>query len=328
MVSRGEKRRAAVRRRLQRLEVVGSGQVSVACQRLDPLLSTSPLRVRHGFAYRPHAPTALEYSDRKVPPPAERPPATSLLSPTGSALRLELILLGIAQRRRAGSGFRNDLPLRPGYGPGSNATAWAHLITTPAQYASKGRVRATTLEKRQRSLASALDALASAGLVEFPRMGDAQGMREGFLLMDERVVSPSDAMTYRVPTAAEAVFSLPVEFLREGWVHVLEDSEIAVLLMVYCGLGSIPDSDGWIAIPAAERLLNYGISRDNFSAAHPILKEMGLLEVQSVGRHADGQVIDFSSEGPSLHRLRPVSGGLDQDAYAVARATLERLSRD
>lgn len=327
VASRDEKRREKARRRLQRLELVGSAQVMSASEMIRGLLAPGPLRVRHGFVHLHHSAAGVDYSDRRVPPPAERPPATRLLSPTGSALRLEMILLGVAQSRRAGSEFRNDLPLTPRYDSKLGA-AWVNLITTPAQHASKGRHLATPMDKRKRTIESALKSLAAVGLVTFPRWSDARGKREAFLLMDERATAPATtAMTYRVPRAKEETFTLPVEFLRNGWVHVLEDSEIALLLMVHCGIGSLPDSNGWIAIPAATRLLDYGISRDNFSAAHPILEEMGLLEVQSVGRHWDGQVVDFESEGPSLHRLRPVAGGLDQRGYSVARAALERLSR-
>ncbi|SFV24661.1 hypothetical protein SAMN04487966_11240 [Micrococcus terreus] len=144
--------------------------------------------------------------------------------------------------------------------------------------------------------------------------------------MDERAASPTDRMTYRVPTMKEPTVRVPSGFLHHGWVHVLEDSEIALLLMVACGRGTLPDPEGWIAIPAGERLLNYGLSRDAFSAAHPVLKEMGLLEVQSIRRHSDGQVIDFSTEGPSLHRLRIVPDGFEQNAYDCAHEALERLN--
>lgn len=121
---------------------------------------------------------------------------------------------------------------------------------------------------------------------------------------------------------------MPAGFLHNGWVHVLEDSEIALLLTVMCGLGKLPDSEGWVAIPAGERLLNYGLSRDAFSAAHPILREMGLLEVQGVGRRSDGRVIDFRSEGPSLQRLKLVPEVFEEKAYDFALEALDRLTAE
>jgi DNA-binding transcriptional ArsR family regulator len=325
--TRAKKLEDQVERRRRRLELTGKDQIVAATDRLTSVIGKpAPLKVRTGFVYRPNDPAAVDYSDRKAPPAAERPPATRLVSPRGSALRLELIALAVAQRRKAGSEFINDLPLAPGYADDDGSPAWVELITTPAQYASAGRFRATPLTKRRRSLTDALDALKEAGLVDYPRAGDARGRREGFLLMDERVMSPTGGLTYRVPTSKEPTVTVPQGFLHEGWLHVLEDSEIALLLMVRCGLGKLPDSEGWVAIPAGERLLNYGLSRDAFSAAHPILREMGLLEVQSVGRHSDGRVIDFRSEGPSLHRLKLVPEGFEEPAYDVALESLDRLS--
>ncbi|WP_131103456.1 hypothetical protein [Ornithinimicrobium sufpigmenti] len=324
MSTRAEKLQDQVERRHRRLQQIGEAQIEAATERLNSIRSPTPLQVRTGFVYRPHDPAAVDYSDRRVPPPTERPPATRLLSPRGSALRLELIALGVAQRRKAGSEFKNDLPLAPGYTHGGSA-AWAQLITTPAQYAGAGNVRATPLTKRRRSLTDALDVLANAGLVDYPRTGDDRGRREGFLLLDERATSPTDRLTYRVPTSKESTVLVPPGFLHKGWVHVLEDSEIALLLMVMCGLGKLPDSEGWVAIPAGERLLNYGLSRDAFSAAHPVLREMGLLEVQSVGRHSDGRVIDFRSEGPSLHRLKLVPEAFEEKAYDFALEALDRI---
>lgn len=324
MSTRAEKRHDQLEGRRLRITLIGKDQIELATGYLNSIRRPAPLKVRTSFVYRPHDPSAADYSDRRVPPPAERPPATRLLSPRGSALRLELILLGVAQRRKAGTEFTNDLPLTPGYTQ-DNSRAWVQLITTPAQYTNAGKFRATPLTKRTRSLAAALDVLAGAGLVDYPRAADARGKREGFLLMDERVASPTDRMTYRVPTSKESTVCVPPGFLHNGWVHVLEDSEIALLLMVMCGRGALLDPEGWVAIPAGERLLNYGLSRDAFSAAHPVLSEMGLLEVQSVGRHGDGHVIDFSTEGPSLHRLRLVPDGFEQNAYDCAQEALHRL---
>ena len=41
----------------------------------------------------------------------------------------------------------------------------------------------------------------------------------------------------------------PISLISNGWVHVLEDSEISLLLMVACGLGRLQLEDGAVAIP-------------------------------------------------------------------------------
>ena len=55
---------------------------------------------------------------------------------------------------------------------------------------------------------------------------------------------------------------------------------------------------------------------------------MGLLEVESIGRHSDGRVIDYRLDGPSLHRLRLTPDGLDENPYDVALHALDRLGEE
>lgn len=324
MATRNEKRQKILEVRLRRLKAMGKNRVEDATQNLKRAGGPKPLQVRTEFVYRPRDPSAPVYSDRRLPPPKERPPATGLLSPRGSALRLELILLGVAQHQRAGAEFKNEFPLMPGYKQ-DHSLAWVNLITTAGQVAGSGNFKATPLSKKSRSLNAALDVLEDAGFVFYPSSAQVRGRREGFLLMDERGSALADLPTYRVPRSGESTVALPPGFLHNGWVHVLEDSEIALLLMVACGKGALPDPAGWIAIPAEDRLSNYGLGRDAFSAAHPILREMGLLEVQRVGRHSDGRAVDFEVEGPSLHRLRLVRHGFEENSYDVACEALETL---
>jgi hypothetical protein len=109
---------------------------------------------------------------------------------------------------------------------------------------------------------------------------------------------------------------------RRRPLHVLEDTEIAFVLMVACGLGSLRDEDG-IAIPADVRLLHYGIGRDAYDA-HLMLNCLGLLDVSTPGRHLDGKVQDYhGGEPPALHRLKLLAEGFEQDAVEALRKELE-----
>ncbi|WP_448711920.1 hypothetical protein [Microbacterium profundi] len=118
---------------------------------------------------------------------------------------------------------------------------------------------------------------------------------------------------------------MPGGFITHGWLHVLEDSEIALLLMVACA------KEGWwdrglLAMPPEIRLRNYGIHRDAFSAACKTLKWFGLLTVTEMGRHEDGR----AEEGVlQVHRLGLVPGGFEAPAVkTVAEETLKvELSR-
>jgi hypothetical protein len=59
----------------------------------------------------------------------------------------------------------------------------------------------------------------------------------------------------------EAVVYLPQGMITNDWIDILQDTEIAFVLMMAYGLGSLRDEEG-IAIPADVRLLHYGIGRD------------------------------------------------------------------
>jgi hypothetical protein len=98
---------------------------------------------------------------------------------------------------------------------------------------------------------------------------------------------------------------MPPGFVLHNWLHVLEDSEIAVLLMAACGRGAWSE-DGMWAFPGAG-LRQYGIHRDPYSHARKTLEWLGLLEVREIGRHGDGRAED---DERLLHRIR-----LEQDAF-------------
>lgn len=147
--------------------------------------------------------------------------------------------------------------------------------------------------------------------------------------------NPGDPMPYTVPARADEFFTLPAGFVTNGWLNVLEDSEIAVLLMVACGWYSIgPPSDaldilpGEVAIPGEERLRYYGLHRDPYATARKTLEWFGLLEVREVMRHlSDGR----GEEGAmQLHRLRLIRSSFDEDAYElvpqVLQAQLDRIT--
>src|SRR4029450_3424007 len=157
---------------------------------------------------------------------------------------------------------------------------------------------------------SALQRLSDAQLVALTRRkkgGSDATVYENFRLLDERggraVGEPLD---YHVPKTRELTFELPAAFFNHGWVHVLEDSEISLLMMVACGLGRNLGED--VALPGEVRLLHYAISRDAFDS-HFLLTRLGLLSVQEIGRHDDGRAEDYQQSGALLHRLRLIPEG-------------------
>ena len=321
------KRRAALEKRLARLRAIerSAASATIAFQRAAKAPEPIPLRLRPGFVYL--AEPAPGGSDRRVPPRASRPPATQISTSRGAALRLELIALALAQaRHRPGMRAANPLPLLPDRAA-AKPLGWVDLIASPATHHS-GKVSTTVNDKKIRQLQNGLDRLEDAGLVLFPHREDARNSREGFELLDERGrlgrpgLSP---LEYRVPmTSRDPVFEMPAGFVANGWIHLLEDSEISLLLMVACGYGRNPGEGDWVAVPGDVRLLQYGISRDAFDA-HRLLNRSGLLSVFESGRRDDGRAIGYNEDDGEahLHRLQLLRQGFDSPAFSTLTSAIE-----
>lgn len=144
---------------------------------------------------------------------------------------------------------------------------------------------------------------------------------ENFVLLNE---IGRDALgeqaEYTVPTTDEPHFSMPGGFVLNNWLHVLEDSEIAVLLMAGCKRGAWSE-DGMWAFPGAVRLRHYGIHRDPYSHARKTLEWLGLLEVEEVGRHSDGRA---EADERMLHRVRLAPGAFKEPALPKMQEMLRR----
>lgn len=288
-------------------------------------LPESGLVVRNGFSYRA-AGVAIGASDRKAPPVQLRPPATRLLTSRGSALRFAVSLLAIAQAiRRPGEKARID-DLGVSVVGDSNTLAWATLLETGATDSKTDNAYITARDKRGRSVRSALEALTAAGLVWIPAEAGSRNRFANFMLLDERGSEVlRERMEYRVPRSTdEPTFTVPSGFVTNGWMHVLEDSEIAVLFMVACGQGGW-HADGLTAMRADTRLLHYGIHRDAFSAARKTLEWFGLLRVDEIGRHDDGRAENTDLR---VHRLGLLQAGFEEPAATrvinVLRAQIAR----
>lgn len=318
-----QRERDSLKRRLNRLEQA-QDSVATSVSRYTEMVDNARKRVerilfRTGYSYRSTASSTA--SDRAVPPREERPPATRLFTPRGAALRFHILALAEAQiRTRAGATPSNRRPLRPDY---DNKVGWTDLLASSAQWAGSGRVVMSAQDKRLRQVTSSLDLLEESGLVRLPRRTRAKGKYEEFELLDETTSRRphEEPLPYTVPKHSDSIFSLSVEFVTHGWVHVLEDSEIAVLLMTACGLGSI--DAGRVAIPAQVRLQHYGIGPDAF-ASHRWLERFGLIDVYEVGRNSDGTVENYVEEKAMLHRLAMNPDGFAADALTTVRAAVDR----
>jgi hypothetical protein len=282
-----------------------------------------PLRVRTQFVALNRPIDANEVSDRSAPDRRLRPSATRISSSQGATLRLHLTALAVAQATTR-PGQRARLPNMPIAEFGTE-TGWTDLVATGAVPSGKGATASMVRDKKARSVRKSLDTLTGAKLVDLTGLQGRRGRHEGFVLLHEGGSQlDGDAVPYVVPAAGDAsAFELPRGFITNGWVHVLEDSEIAVLLMVasrhhslYAGGSEAFDlHPGEVAIPAWVRLRYFGIHRDPFSTARKTLEWFGLLNVREIGRHGDGRAED---DDQRLHRLT-----LNTDGFAVP--ALERV---
>ncbi|GAA1854677.1 hypothetical protein [Myceligenerans crystallogenes] len=189
----------------------------------------------------------------------------------------------------------------------------------------------TPLDKKVRHVQSALNALSAAHLVELVP-GNKRRVYDGFRLLDERAGlnrEGSALLPYATPDSEDSCLALPASFINEGWIHVLEDSEIVLLMMVACGIGNL-ETLPQVAIPSRVRLLKYGIGRDSYSTAHPMLAQFGLLEVEEIGRQDDGRVLGYGDDDGAahVHRLRLMDDAFEKPAReTVTKAIKDALDR-
>jgi hypothetical protein len=118
-------------------------------------------------------------------------------------------------------------------------------------------------------------------LVRLPNLQrPATGGYEGFLLLQEggAPVGGGDNQLYTVPASESRTMYLPGGLFLNGWIHVLEDSELAFLLMLAC-LRSRTDT-GPVFATSEVRLLRFGLGRDAYES-HRLLSRLGLVRLHA-----------------------------------------------
>jgi hypothetical protein len=247
------------------------------------------------------------------------------VSPRGIALRLYLTALYIAQSRPSGVMPGNKLPLADTDAP----VSWTDLIATAAERHS-GRVYSGQREKKLRQIHDALRRLSSPGLqlVRLPNFQRAPiGRYEGFLLMHEggTPIGGGDNQLYTVPAAQSPTMYLPGGLFLNGWIHVLEDSELAFLLMLAC-LRSRFDKMPVFATSEV-RLLQFGLGRDAYES-HRLLSHLGIVRVHPgphPGRRFGKAGRYLKSDPPKLHRFELLNNGFEEPAIPTARQVMRQL---
>lgn len=275
-----------------------------------PNPETSHFRVRKGFV-KLTSPVPGPISDRAVPPRVQRPPLTRLMSSQGATLRLELAALANYQALKPRPGSVCDLEL-PAAAARSDEPAWSKVVATSASQTRGTRQLHVEGTKRGRSVLSSVRPLEAAHLIHVSE--GRQRTKQVTFLEETGNSRPGNTLAYRTPTAREPTVDLPWSFITNSWLHLLEDSEIAVLFMIASAQHS---AEGFAAFSGEDRLRLFGISRDTYSSGLRFLVAFDLIDVEEHQRHDDGRAVDYRTQGALLHRLRLVPEGLERDALEV-----------
>lgn len=325
--------RVRLQRRLRKISTLQPPVEQVAAN-LRSLAATTAFHefpIRSDFVYQ-NAPNNSDADDRVLPARNERPPATRIISPRGLSLRLYLTALFETYTQSQGrSGYTplNDRPLRGR----AQSIGWSDLVSAPDTSNPNTSIRVSPRSKRVRQIQSALNTLSDSAvqLVHLPNYRRPANRYEGFTLLDEAGARPGDAEIYKTPNGTESTFMVPAWWFTDGWINVLEDTEIAFLLMVAHAQAEVQQEyPGSVIVPSRKRLDSYGIGRDAYEEAHRVLSRVGLASVEPDRmRRVDGKVRGFSHGiQPNLHRLTlarglrspgPVSGLGEYLKYQLSR---------
>jgi hypothetical protein len=313
--------RGRLETRLARLAAMKSSAMK-ATENLKSLAQSSPglggVRIRNIFVRRT-TPAPGDFSDRAAPPPHLRPPCTRLISPRGAALRLYLTALFEAQTSstRRGNHPKNLRAIRGEH----DAPGWEDLVASPAED-HYGRVAMTATAKKRRQIQQAIRRLHREDLVALPHINSGWNKYENFDLLNEGGERDHGPNTpYTIPKSDKESFTVPLSIFTEGWIHVLEDSELAFILMI----ASLRfDSLETVAVPGDIRIREFGLGRDSYEA-HVMLNRLELLEVWTDrSRFPDGKVSGYSGPGSALaHRFKLLRYRFDNPALETALSILD-----
>lgn len=199
---------------------------------------------------------------------------------------------------------------------------WTDLVATAATTSGRGRTRSTVNDKHFRQIRSALKRLRDENLVDLPNFDAGQGKYEGFLLnMEDERRRPTHDL-YRVPDCQDDYFTVPLTLFTNGWIYILEDTEIAMLLIT--ARNRHLHGDEPIELNGEIRSINHGVGQDAFKA-HRVLEYLGLIDViADWRRHQDGTVSDYEEKGPAdAHRLLFHPDALNESAIPTFLTKIE-----
>lgn len=242
-----------------------------------------------------------------------RPPLTRLVLPKGIAMRFYLLAVFEAQcRLNVGEPWGNALPL-------SGRGSWSDLVAIDGAYDTQSAtyMRDTNGDRkledlRLRQVQGALRTLEELGLeqalVTMPRGKRGQRLYESFSLMKESGRGGNQTPdTYTVPQNhwSAATITIPTDFFLNGWIQVLNPSEVATWLILR-GLSQWARDThikSGVYLYGQARLEGFGLRRDAWEDGCQRLREFGLIRFARPPREAGTATGMFANTWELLTRL-------------------------
>jgi hypothetical protein len=287
-----------------------------------------PQRVlfRRQFA-RLDTPASSAYSDRKLPPPQERPPSTRLIKPRGVAQSLYLTVLFVAQCEREGGQLATTDRRLTDPTPRPHLMPWADLLMIPAGHRIGGKGHQRADDNRVRQLHEGLRLLASneMRLVDLPRASASRDKLEGFVpLIETGVLERASRPHYRIPAPTGQLFSVPANFFINGWHSALSTSEVAMLFALWAASPNDSAGSSRVWLEGETRIRRYGLSPAAYSS-QALLQAFGVLAVHVPNeRRPDGTFVGMKKgDSPLLNSFTVNESGFDKPAVPTVMATLK-----
>jgi len=295
------------------------------------------IAVRPGFFRRTRPLSATEVNghevtDRPKPKLPRQPPLEALATiPRGVALRTELTVIFLAQSRRqtVGKDALLTVPIESG---DDSHFGLVDLIAVPAvHHARPGSPLAGSIgSNRKRQIRQAFASLAAPDLklVELPPGGRGKPRFDEVHLNRETGAYGVEPPRYKIPNAGDSgLVAIPSAFWLNGWIHALNNREIAMWLMlrdlaVRNTASTSVGASHELQIDGRERLLEYDIFRAAWDT-HARLEAFGLIQVEKdPNRRRNGTTVDGKYAAP--HKFRLVDAGLNVTAVEPVLDELER----
>ncbi|MEV6527128.1 hypothetical protein AB0M43_34880 [Longispora sp. NPDC051575] len=213
--------------------------------------------------------------------------------------------------------------------------SWTDLVLAPTN-ARNGppdhqTIRAISrTDRRLRQIREALSTLADLGLIDLPGPEVRRDRYAQFRLLGESA-RPIGDRQYRPrgPFEDEDAFSLPSDFFINGWVHALESSEIALLIMLYAHHSVVGTRAGRssVYVAGSHRVRYYGLGADAYRS-HLLLEKAGILESWGPAsyRRPTGGLRGFDAENPPPPlRFQIKESGFDQPALQALLNALKNV---